>query len=177
MNGGGLLTLSATNNSYTGATSVAAGILTVTNTGALPNYGAAKNVAVGNGGMLTLPVGGTGWTAGNISSLIVSNGTGFAAGAVLGIDTTNATGGFSYGTAIVGNMGLTKFGPNALILTGTNSYTGLTTVSGGTLQFGDGTAAMTAHSPPPRASPTTRPWSITSPARRPTPALSAALAA
>ena len=37
-------------------------------------------------------------------------------------------------------MGLTKFGPNALILTASNGYSGGTVISGGTLQLGDGTS-------------------------------------
>ena len=39
-------------------------------------------------------------------------------------------------------MGLTKLGANALVLTATNTYTGATAVSGGTLQFGTGTAGQ-----------------------------------
>ena len=107
-----------------------------------------------------------------------SNGSGFAAGSVLGIDTTLAgTGGFSYGAgnnAIAGNMGLTVVGSNALILTGSNTYTGGTTISGGTLQLGDGTAATTARCLPSAASPTMRSWFTISPARKLTPVSSAA---
>ena len=85
-----------------------AGHLAVTNTGALPGYGTSSKLTVNNGGTLTLDVGGTGWTAGNVSSLIGSNGSGFSSGSVLGIDTTAATSGFSYGYAITGSMGLTN---------------------------------------------------------------------
>ncbi len=42
-------------------------------------------------------------------------------------------------TNITGSNGMTKAGPGTLILTGDKGYTGGTTVSGGTLQLGDGT--------------------------------------
>ena len=66
--------------------------------------------------------------------MLIVNNAGFASGSTLGIDTTGATGGFSYGYAITGSMGLTSFGPNTLTLSATNnSYTGGTTVHLGTL--------------------------------------------
>ena len=75
----------------------------------------------------------------NIGNLFTANGSGFSPGSTFGIDTTFAgTNGFSYG-AISGNIGLTVVGTNSLILTGSSSYAGPTTISGGTLQFGDGT--------------------------------------
>ena len=37
-------------------------------------------------------------------------------------------------------MALAKLGPNTLTLTGSSTYTGLTTVRAGTLQLGDGTS-------------------------------------
>ena len=135
--GGGTLVLSGS-NSYIGGTTVSAGMLTAINPGALPGYSSASEVAVNNGGTLTLSVGGSGWTAANFASLISANSGGFASGSALGIDTTSAS--FSYGTALSGNMGLAKLGANTLTLTAANTYAGTTTVSGGTLQFGDGTS-------------------------------------
>jgi autotransporter-associated beta strand protein len=141
--GGGTLVLSGT-NTYTGGTTVGAGTLAVTTTGVLPGYSSGSMVAVNSGATLAMSVGGTGWAAGNVGSLLLANSGGFASGSVLGIDTTLAgTGGFSYGgsnTPIAGSMGLSKLGPNALILTGSNTFTGPTTVSGGTLQFGNGSS-------------------------------------
>ena len=137
--GGGTLVLSGS-NSYTGGTTVNDGVLSVTTTAGLPGYSSTSTVTVNNGGMLALSVGGTGgWSANAVNSLVGSNGNGFAAGSALGMDTTLATSGsFPYGYAISGSMGLTKLGPNALTLTASNTYTGPTTISGGTLQLGDG---------------------------------------
>ena len=57
---------------------------------------------------------------------------------IVGIDTT-AVPSFTYATSIPANtMGLAKLGPNTLILTGSNQYSGPTTVAGGTLQIGNG---------------------------------------
>lgn len=45
---------------------------------------------------------------------------------------------FSGSGAIVGSTGLTKAGAGTLIITTTNTYTGVTALTGGTLQLGDG---------------------------------------
>jgi autotransporter-associated beta strand protein len=129
-------------NTYSGRTTVSGGAIAVTSTGALPGYGTSSKITVGSGAMLTLSVGGAGWTHSNVSSLIGANGTGFASSSVLGMDTTGATSGFYYGigdNALTGSMGLTVVGPNALILTASNTYTGGTTITAGVLQLGDGT--------------------------------------
>ena len=89
--------------------------------------------------MLALSVGGTGWTAANIGSLLSANSGGFAPGSAVGIDTTNATSGFSCG-AIAGNMGLTNLGPNTLTLKPAGTFTGPTTVNGGTLDLANSNA-------------------------------------
>jgi fibronectin-binding autotransporter adhesin len=47
--------------------------------------------------------------------------------------TVNASSGGTIGSIIAGNAGLTKTGSGALVLNGADSYTGTTTVSGGTL--------------------------------------------
>ncbi len=50
-----------------------------------------------------------------------------------------ASGNLAIGGAISGTgFGITKTGSNSLTLTGTNTYTGATTISAGTLQIGDG---------------------------------------
>ena len=114
--GAGALTL-AGSNSYSGGTTSWAGTLAVASTAALPGYSTASKVTVSSSGTLTLSVGGRSWAATDVSSLFPNSG-GFASGSALGIDTTEAAGGFSYSTAITGSMGLTKFGPNTLTLSG-----------------------------------------------------------
>jgi autotransporter-associated beta strand protein len=47
---------------------------------------------------------------------------------------------------LAGSQGWAKSGPGTLTLTGANTYTGITTVSGGTLQLGDGTIQPTINS-------------------------------
>uniref|UniRef100_UPI0013CF6EC6 autotransporter-associated beta strand repeat-containing protein n=4 Tax=Pseudomonadota TaxID=1224 RepID=UPI0013CF6EC6 len=57
----------------------------------------------------------------------------FAVGAALANQAANSATGWN-------GASLTKAGAGTLILSGTNSYTGGSTVSGGTLQLGDGGA-------------------------------------
>ena len=139
--GGGTLTLSGT-NSYGGGSSVSAGILQFAKTAALPTSGSYSatdtgTLAVNAGGTNEFTNGTSG--AGTIGGFF--SGASFASGTAFGIDTTGATSGLTY----VGNfsgtgVGVTKLGTNTLILTGTsNTYTGVTTISAGTLQIGDGT--------------------------------------
>ena len=99
---------------------------------------------------MAVRVGGAGeWnSAGNddITNLLGRATLTFNAGSALGIDTTDATTAFTYSGNISGSEGLTKLGSHTLILNGANAYTGLTTVSGGTLQIGDGTNGSIAAS-------------------------------
>ena len=124
--------------------------------------GAAYRVAAG--AELALNVGGSGeFTQGNVLTLVGTST--FVPGSTLALDTTNAAGGsFAmsgnigngiatadiYNTATppvllyagnkVSSLGLAKVGPNSLILSGTNSYTGGTTVDAGTLAVTNATA-------------------------------------
>jgi fibronectin-binding autotransporter adhesin len=134
--GSGSLMLSATNNSYSGGTTVTSGTAIITNTGALPSFStSAAKLTVGNSGTLTLNLGGSGWTATNVGSLLAANSGGFVAGSTLAVDTTNASGVTTFGFTIPGNLGLAKLGPNGLSLTTTNAFTGTTSVSAGTLNL------------------------------------------
>ena len=83
---------------------------------------------------------------GNTTYVDALNGTGFiidsnGGGKTLQIGVANGSGTFS--GAVPGNAALTKAGTGIEVLAGTNSYTGGTTISGGTLQFG-GNAATPA---------------------------------
>ena len=130
------LTLSG-NNSYYSVTTVNAGMLVVTNTGALPSFSNTTVLTVNNGGTLTLDAGGSGWTGANITTLVGSNNNGFAAGSTLGIDTSNA--GISCG-AIPGRMGLEKLGNEYAHSYDRQHFSGPTTIMGGTLALTNGGA-------------------------------------
>jgi autotransporter-associated beta strand protein len=112
----------------------------------------------GNHGISIAP--GTLNNTGTLSSAVYSYtsgnstvaGLGMNAGSFLGFDTTNAAGGtFTIADTIAnttgaagGARGLTKLGTNTLVLSGTNSHTGATTVIAGTLKLAGGSLANTA---------------------------------
>jgi fibronectin-binding autotransporter adhesin len=105
----------------------------------------SANVNAEGNGTLAFNVGGTGeFTAADIDLLQVlgTASDGFMNGAGIGFDTTNAAGGnFAYGTVLADpNLGanvrnLIKLGANTLSLTSDPTYTGSTTVTGGTLDI------------------------------------------
>ncbi len=148
--GAGTLYLSGF-GSGTGLTNVNAGTLQYALPGALYAGATASwtaaNIIVASGATLAVNVGGASdFTTGNVTTLLTAlsavNSNGLKAGASFGFDTTNATSTVTYASPLVnstgtggGAVGFTKLGPGALSLSGTNTYTGVTTVSGGTLQF------------------------------------------
>ena len=129
--GAGTLTLAAA-NTYGGATTVSAGTLLVGDAGAL---GSAAGTLVAAGG--TLDLGGnavtrTGtiqFTGGTVQNGTLSNST---------VAFDGRTGTVSAGLA--GTAGLTKSTTGLLTLSGSNTYSGVTTISSGTLQFVSPTA-------------------------------------
>lgn len=131
--GSGALTLSGT-NTYTGATTVNAGLLIAQGGSALSDS-ARTTVASG----ATLDLTNASETVGSIAG----------AGTIQLGATTLTTGGddsssvFS-GTFASGTGRLVKTGAGALTLSGTNSYTGTTTVSSGTLDLRGGNAIADA---------------------------------
>ena len=133
--GGGKVTFSNATNNYTGSTTVVGGTLVPTVAATLPGYTTAGKV-IFNGGIISVPVGGTGWTTAQVDTLL-SNAT--KTSGALGIDTTSA--GLSQWSAFTtGNfgstLGLAKIGANTLTLDQTNTYNGPTTLIGGTLSVG-----------------------------------------
>ncbi len=123
--GAGTLVLSAPNN-YSGPTEVYNGTLQVSTPASLPGYNSAAKV-VFKGGTLGVPVGG-GWTTAQVDTLL-SNATKISG--ALGIDTT--AGSLAQWTPFTSVLGLTKLGSNTLTLNQANTFTGVSSVKGGTL--------------------------------------------
>ena len=130
--GNGTLVFTGT-NTYNGATTVNAGVLSVATTASLPGYSTSGNV-VCNGGTVRVGVGGSGWTTGNVDSLL-TNAT--KTSGALGLDTSygDLTQWTVFTPGNLGSLGLNKHGTNTLTLNQVNSYTGATTLSGGTLKL------------------------------------------
>ena len=125
-NGSGTQVLSGA-NTYTGATTINAGTLTLSGGSAIIDTGA---VSVASGAVLNL---GASETIGSIAG---------AGNVTLGSFTLTAGGDNSSTTAsgiISGTGNLTKTGTGTLTLSGANAYTGTTTVSAGTLKAGSTT--------------------------------------
>ena len=143
----GVLTVGAA-NTYTGDTEVTRGILRINNVNALPSKtlnGRSGNVVCrhdGNpGDQGTLDLNANSITINGLASDATSGGLGtvttVTAGAVtLTVGDNNATAQFD---GVIqngaGTMSLVKIGTGTETLTGDNSYSGVTTISGGTLAF------------------------------------------
>lgn len=112
------LTLSGA-NTYSGGTSITGTLIVL---GAHTGGGTAT---INSGGTLQI---GNGGTSGSIAS-------GIANGGAL---VFNRSDNLSYGGLISGSGTLTKQGAGTLVLSANSTYTGLTTISGGTLQIGNG---------------------------------------
>ena len=123
--GAGTLSLTGA-NSYSGGTTVSEGTLQLGAGGSLASGGA---LAI-NGG--TFDLGGNNQTVGALS------GTGGAIALGGGTLTANSAINTALASAISGSGGFVKQGSGVLTFTGTNSYSGGTTVSQGTLRLGAG---------------------------------------
>ena len=155
VNGGGTLVLSG-NNGFTGATSVSANsILEIQSTNALGTNAAGTTVAAGStlrmsGGIIVvnegLTLNGTGvgglGALQNLSGSNAWNGTiAMASDSTLGV--ANAADTLSVGGVVSGGFNLTKVGAGILVLSNANTYSGLTTVSAGTLNVRNDTGLGT----------------------------------
>ena len=127
--GAGMLTLSGA-NSYRGGTTIENGTLVAGSAGAL---GSERLTAAGSDGVdeVTLRVGETGAT----SALTLANDISISAGKTLILESANA-GNKLTGTISGANGALKKAGAGTLTLSGTNTYTGGTTIENGTLVAG-----------------------------------------
>lgn len=147
--GTGTLTLSSL-STYTGSTTVSAGTLLFDRPASLyggtPSNWTASNIIVASGATLAVKAGGAPFpfTSSHIDTLAAlgSGFGGFLSGSFLGISTS--AGDFTYNSVLrnpnggANTLGLVKLGNNTLTLSNTNSYSGGTRVSGGTLRINDG---------------------------------------
>ena len=124
--GSGTTTLSGA-STYTGATNINAGTLQAGAAGAFAS-GSAFTVGAG----ATLALNNFNQTIGSLAG--AGNVTLGSATLMAGGDNTSTT----FSGVMSGTGGLTKAGSGAFALTGNNTYTGTTTISGGTLQLGNG---------------------------------------
>jgi autotransporter-associated beta strand protein len=128
--GAGTLILSGA-NAYSGGTAVDAGVLVWLTPAAQPASGTAT---VANGAALSLGVGSGLFSVTDFETL---HGTGSLPNVALGVtslagvDTT--AGNVSIATPLGGTRGVAKTGPGTLTLSGSNTYSGLTLISAGTL--------------------------------------------
>jgi len=121
----GLVTLSKA-NTYTGDTNVVAGTLETLAAGVIAD---GSNVVMTNAATAILKLGG----AETIASLSGGGTTGGNINLQSFLLTVTQAADLTYGGIISGTGGLTKAGGNALTLSGSNTYTGPTTVAAGTL--------------------------------------------
>jgi autotransporter-associated beta strand protein len=142
--GGGNLVLSGT-NSYSGGTTISAGMIRFDTRTSMP---ASGNVSVSDGATLGVTVGGsaTTWGAGTGNAGIsgLTSGLGSQSGGTVSFAgnsslllnvTANTTESNSIGNGGATNLSLTKAGTNSLTLSGSSSYSGRTWVHTGTLSF------------------------------------------
>ena len=116
-------------NTYSGTTAINNGTLALTGAGAIASTGAVNVAASG-----TFDISGITATSLIIGSLAGSAGSVVTLGAKLLTvgDSTSPT----FAGAIGGSGGLTKTGAGTLVLSGSSTYTGTTSINAGTLQIG-----------------------------------------
>ncbi|MEI6558828.1 MAG: DUF4347 domain-containing protein [Rhodospirillaceae bacterium] len=149
--GSGSLTLSGS-NTYTGATTVSVGTLVASHTNALGTTAGATTVTSGAtleiaSGIVTaesLTLAGTGVSSRGALSLTSGNGKVIGTVAMSANSTISVTGtSLTLSGVLSGGFALTKSGSGSLTLSNANTYTGLTTVSAGTLVAANATALGT----------------------------------
>ena len=135
--GSGTLVLNSTNpintngvNSYTGGTTITGGLINFTDLSDLGTNG------------VTFNGGGVQWVAGYLSGDLSSRTLTFTGVAVLDTNTNDITLANPIGNSGAGS--LTKNGVGTLTLNAANTYTGLTTVSAGTVKLGNSGAIGTS---------------------------------
>ena len=132
--GNGTLTLT-NSNPYSGGTTISAGTLQLNNANAAQNstvtVGSVNGLAFGPG--VSAPTVGGLAGSGNVN-LATTDASPLLVLMTVGGNNSSTT----YSGALSGSGSLTKGGSGALVLTGSNTYSGQTTISSGTLQLGSG---------------------------------------
>jgi autotransporter-associated beta strand protein len=118
--GSGTWTLSG-NNTYTGATTISTGTLTVSGGSAIANTSA---VSVASGAVFNLAASEAVGSIAGAGSVMLNSNT-----LTAGADNTSKT----FSGLMIGTGGFTKSGSGTLTLSGNNTYTGATTISMGTI--------------------------------------------
>lgn len=157
-NGSGMTVLGG-NNTYTGQTLVQNGALSISSPQALYNGTASDwvpaNIKVESGATLAFGIGSnSSFSTNSVESLLTalaSNATstgGFQAGSFFGFNTQDANGSaltpgntvleFGIADSSQGALGVSKIGNGLLTLNASNTYTGDTRVTGGSLSLGNG---------------------------------------
>jgi autotransporter-associated beta strand protein len=131
--GSGTTILTNAGNNFSGATTISNGTLEIGSASAAGSIGAGSPVSVGNNGSLLLAKVSGGVLANNISNHVGGTGT---------VNVNSPTAVTLNGTLTDGDFSLSfkQSGTGTTTLTGNDNYTGATTVSGGTLQVGNGTS-------------------------------------
>ena len=127
--GSGILTLGGTSNTYSGSTTLAAGELSIS----ASNNLSPNSPLVFNGGILQIT--GVAMTSMGTTAVNWSTFNG-------GFDINNAANVFTLSSSIGGAGSLTKLGPGTLRLAASDSYSGATTVSAGTLSLNNANAVQ-----------------------------------
>jgi fibronectin-binding autotransporter adhesin len=132
--GAGTLTLTNGTNDYVGVTTVSGGTLSVTT---LANGGAVSSIGRSSSSSANLVLSGGGTLQYTANDATVSSDRGFTLGTGGGgIDVSDADTTLTLSGTAVGAGALRKSGAGTLVLSGTNAYTGATTIDGGTLRAG-----------------------------------------
>ncbi|MBZ9775003.1 autotransporter-associated beta strand repeat-containing protein, partial [Mesorhizobium sp. CO1-1-8] len=129
--GPGTQTMSGCGNNYSGATTINGGTLSVD---CLANGGLASGIGASGAasGNLVLASGTLQYTGSTVSTnrgFTLQSGTS-------SLDVNNAGATLTFSGAVVGGGALSKSGPGTLVLSGSNTYTGGTSVAAGTLRAG-----------------------------------------